>query len=117
MQTHSTIDEYIANFPEDVQHTLQTIRDLIHQTVPEATEKISYGIPTFAYHGNLVHFAAYDKHIGFYPGSGPLRDYAELLTEYETSKGTVRFPLDNVPLNIVKKLTLAAAQRNLEKKR
>lgn len=117
MQNYKDIDQYISNFPADVQATLGQIRKTIHETVPEASEKISYGIPTFVFHGNLVHFAAYDTHIGFYPGSGPIADFQDKLKAYETSKGTVRFPLDAVPLDLIKEMTLAAVERNLNKRK
>lgn len=113
-----TIDEFIAKYPADVQATLLKIRQTIHKACPEATEKISYGIPTFAFHGNLVHFAAYEAHIGFYPGAGPIAELATELKPYDTSKGTVRFPLDKpIPYELITKMTKLAAERNLQKKK
>jgi uncharacterized protein YdhG (YjbR/CyaY superfamily) len=112
-----TIDQYIAHHPARVQKTLQKIRQTIHAAVPEATEKISYGLCTFTFHGNLVHFGAYDTHYGFYPGSGPIVSLAEELKPYKTAKGTVRFPLDKpVPYDLITKMTKAAAERNLNKR-
>jgi uncharacterized protein YdhG (YjbR/CyaY superfamily) len=111
-----TIDEFIAEYPNDIQTILQQIRETIHKTVPDAKEKISYGIPTFTFHGNLVHFSAYEKHIGFYPGAAPIAEFKDKLKEYETSKGTVRFPIDKpIPLDLIKQMTLAAVERNLGK--
>lgn len=112
-----TIDEFIAKYPKDVQATLQKIRAVIHKAAPDAAEKISYGIPTFVFHGNLVHFSAYDTHIGFYPGSAPIAQFADQLKPYDTSKGTVRFPLDKVPYDLISDMTKYAVQRNLEKKK
>lgn len=113
-----TIDAYIARYPAEQQKVLQKIRETIHAAVPEATEKISYGLATFVYHGNLVHFGAYDTHYGFYPGSGPIADFQKDLGPYETSKGTVRFPIDQpIPYDLISKMAKAAAARNLAKKK
>ena len=101
-----TIDEYMADFPAQVQAVMLRMRDLIHEIAPEATEKISYGIPTFVLGQNLVHFAAYKNHIGFYPASSGIAHFEEELKEYETSKGTVRFPLDKpIPYDLVRRIT------------
>lgn len=75
--TYQTIDEYIALFPDNVQQTLQTLRKVIQEAAPVATEKISYQMPTFALHGNLVHFAAYQSHIGLYPGASGVAAFSE----------------------------------------
>lgn len=113
-----TIDQYIARYPRDVQDKLEQIRTLVHEIVPEAKEKISYGLATFTFHGNLVHFGAYDAHIGFYPGATPIAQFAPQLTAYATSKGTVRFPLDEpLPLDVIGDMVRAAAARNLTKKK
>ena len=101
-----TIDEYMANFPAQAQTVMQRLRALIHEIAPEATEKISYGIPTFVLGQNLVHFAAYKNHIGFYPASSGIAHFEEELKDYETSKGTVRFPLDKpIPYDLVRRIT------------
>lgn len=112
-----TIDEFIAKYPANIQAILQSIRETIHEVVPQAKEKISYGIPTFELNGkNLVHFSAYEKHIGFYPGAQSIVDFAEDLSEYDTSKGTVRFPLDKpIPYNLIKKITKASAEARQKK--
>lgn len=118
MQNYKDIDEYISQFPSNVQPNLQKIRRTIQKVAPEAKEKISYGIPTFTFHGNLVHFAAYKHHIGFYPGTGPVKEFVRELKPYETSKGTVRFSLDKpIPYDLIEKITLAAVKRNLTKKK
>lgn len=117
MKQYKNIDEYIGNFPKDVQDRLSDIRRVIHEAAPEASEKISYGIPTFYLNGNLVHFAAYEKHIGFYPGSAPISDFASELKDYETSKGTVKFPLDkSLPFDLIRKMTLHCVKRSQQKK-
>ncbi len=116
MQSYKDIDEYIGNFPADVRANLQRIRQTIQKAAPQAKENISYGIPTFTFHGNLVHFAAYETHYGFYPGSGPIKEFANELKPYKTSKGTVRFPLDKpVPYDLIENMTLTAVKRNLSK--
>ena len=112
-----TIDEFISNYPEDTQGILQEIRQTIKATVPDAKEKISYGIPTFELNGkNLVHFSAYEKHVGFYPGSSGIAAFHEQLKDYETSKGTVRFPIDKpIPLDLVKTITLYCVEQRSQK--
>lgn len=114
----STVDEFISQYPESTQLILQQIRETIHEVAPEAGEKISYGIPTFTLHGNLVHFSAYEHHIGFYPGSAPVTEFTDELKAYKTSKGTVQFPIDRpIPLDLIRKITKRAVERNLEKKK
>ena len=112
----TTIDEYIASFPPEVQEKLETIRATIRKAAPKAEEAISYMIPTFRLHGNLVHFAAYKKHIGFYPGAGGIAAFEEELAGYETSKGTVQFPLEKrLPLPLITKIVKFRVQQNLDK--
>src|SRR5215813_12762447 len=89
----STIDDYIAMFPQDIQTTLGALRATIHASAPEAEEKISYQMPTFYLKGNLVHFAALKNHIVFYPTSSGIAAFQTELSVYESSKGAVRFPL------------------------
>ncbi len=109
-----TIDEFISNYPENVQGILQKIRQTIHGVTPEAKEKISYGIPTFTLKGNLVHFSAYEHHIGFYPGAGAIVAFKDDLKAYNTSKGTVQFPLDQpIPYDLIKKITKYCVQKKL----
>jgi uncharacterized protein YdhG (YjbR/CyaY superfamily) len=118
MKQYKTIDEYIASFPEETQAKLRQMREAIAAEAPEASEKISYGIPTFALHGNLVHFAAYDTHIGFYPGAAGVADFSNELKAYETAKGTIRFPLDKpVPLDLVRRITAYRVIQNSAKKK
>lgn len=116
MKTYGTVDEYLANFSDETRKKLDTMRKTIQETAPEAKEKIGYGIPTFTFHGNLVHFAGYESHIGFYPGTAPIKQFEKELAIYKTSKGTVQLPLDKpLPLDLIKKMTLAAIERNLAK--
>jgi uncharacterized protein YdhG (YjbR/CyaY superfamily) len=97
-----TIDEYIAMFPTDVQKILENLRQLIRETAPEAEETIDYGIPTFKLNGNLVHFAAFKNHIGFYPAPSGIEAFKKELSLYKQSKGTVQFPLDKpIPIDLV----------------
>lgn len=119
MNYYKTVDEYIANFSGKQRRYLEKARQVIKRAAPEAQEKISYGIPTFSLNGkNLVHIAAYEGHYAFYPGSAPIAAFAEELKPYETSKGTVRFPLDKpVPYELIEAITKAAAENNLQKKK
>ena len=89
----NSIDEYIAAQPEEVQPLLQSIRDTIRTAAPKATEKISWQMPTFYQGENLIHFAAFKKHIGLYPGGEATSEFAERLTGYKTSKGAIQLPL------------------------
>ncbi|MDG3546309.1 iron chaperone [Methanobacterium formicicum] len=111
-----TVDEYISSFPPDIQGILEEMRETIRESAPEAEETISYGMPTFRLKGNLVHFAAYKNHIGFYPTPSAINVFKEELSHYNTSKGTVQFPLDEpVPLDLVRKMVLFRVQENLKK--
>lgn len=114
--TFNSIDEYIASFPSEVQDTLQQLRKTIRDLVPEATEKISYQMPTFVLHGNLVHFAAYKKHIGFYPTPSGIREFEQELSAYKGSKGAVQFPIDKpLPYELISRIVLFRAAENIEK--
>ena len=111
-----TIDEYIAIFPADVQKRLQEIRAAIQSGAPQATEKISYQMPTFYLNGNLVHFAAFKNHIGFYPTPSGISSFAKELAKYESAKGSVQFPLDQpLPLALIKKIVKFRVAENLAK--
>lgn len=111
-----TIDEYIAGFPPPVQDLLQQVRATIAQTVPEATEAIKYAIPTFVFHGNLVHFAGYKNHIGFYATPGAHEDFAQELAPYKQGKGSVQFPIAQpMPLNLIARMVSYRMQQNLAK--
>jgi uncharacterized protein YdhG (YjbR/CyaY superfamily) len=102
---YKTIDEYIANFPENIQEILNKMRQVIKESAPEAEEAISYGMPTFKLHGNLVHFAAYKNHIGFYPTPSGIEAFKNEISNYKSSKGAVQFPLNKpIPYDLVKKI-------------
>lgn len=103
-----TVDAYLFDFPEDIRHLLQKVRSCIIEVVPEASEAIKYGIPTYVYHKqNLVHFGGYRKHIGFYPTPKVLMHFERQIVEYKSSKGAVQFPLDRpIPLELIAEMTL-----------
>ena len=110
-----TIDEYIAGFPPDVRRTLKQIRSTIRKAAPVAEEAIAYQMPTFRQHGNLVHFAAFKNHIGFYPAPRAIEEFKKELAAYEGSKGTVRFPLDQpIPLGLIGRMVKFRVKKNLE---
>ena len=110
------ITDYILQFPPDVQEKLFALREAILEVAPAATEKIAYGIPTFYVNGNLVHFAAYKSHIGFYPASSGIDAFIGELGRYKLSRGTVQFPLDEpLPLELVKRITRFRLEENLAK--
>ena len=113
-----TIDEYIKAFPKDTQIMLEKMRRTIRRAAPEAVEAISYQIPTFKLNGNLVHFAAFKKHIGFYPTSSGIRAFKKQLSPYKGAKGSVQFPKDKpIPYDLVRKITIFRVKENLKKKR
>ncbi|SHK83353.1 Uncharacterized conserved protein YdhG, YjbR/CyaY-like superfamily, DUF1801 family [Chitinophaga jiangningensis] len=112
----TTIDAYISTFPAATQKLLKQVRQTIKKTAPDATEKIAYGIPTFVYHGNLVHFGGYDHHIGFYPASSGVAHFEKELQHFHTSKGTIQFPLDEpIPLELIARITAFRMKENEEK--
>ncbi len=112
----NSIDEYIATFPEDIQKILQELRATIKACAPEAQEKISYQMPTFALHGNLVHFAAWKKHIGFYPTPSGTQAFKEELSIYESAKGSIQFPIDKpLPLELISRMVKFRVAENLQK--
>jgi uncharacterized protein YdhG (YjbR/CyaY superfamily) len=114
----TTIDEYIATFPTDVQAKLQDMRVTIKAAAPDATEKISYQLPTFALNGNLVHFGAFKAHIGFYPAPTGLAEFAEALAPYKTTKGAVQFPFDQpLPHDLITRIVHYRVTENLAKAR
>lgn len=114
----ATIDAYIAEFPPEIQEILQSVRRAIHEAAPEAQEAIRYGIPTFILNGNLVHFAAFKRHIGFYPAPTGMEEFREDLSKYSCGKGSVQFPLDQpIPLDLIQKITRFRVQENLSRPR
>ncbi len=113
---YTTIDEYIAQCPETYHPLLQSVRETIRAAAPDATEKISWQMPTFYQNGNLIHFALQKKHIGIYPGSSGVEHFAEKLKDYQTSKGTIQFPLDKpIPHALIAEITRFRVEENTRK--
>jgi uncharacterized protein YdhG (YjbR/CyaY superfamily) len=111
-----TIDEYIAGFPHDVQEILEKIRTTIRAAAPEADETIKYQIPTFTLKGNLVHFAAFKRHIGFYPEPTAIEAFKNELSVYEGAKGSVQFPLDQpIPYDLISRIVEFRVKEKLER--
>ena len=110
-----SIDEYIATFSKEVQTILQELRATIKAAAPDAEEKISYQIPTFALKGTLVHFAAWKTHVGFYPGANGVKTFAQELAKYETAKGSVRFQMtDPLPHELISNIVKFRVVENLK---
>lgn len=110
------INEYIANFPKATQALLEQMRLTIKEAAPDAEETINYGMPTFTLKGNLVHFAGYQNHIGFYPAPSGIQAFQQELSVYKNAKGSVQFPLNQVlPLNLVAEIVKFRVIENLEK--
>jgi len=111
------IDEYIAGYPKDVQEILEKMRSTIRETAPDAEETIKYHMPTFMLKGNLVHFAAFKHHIGFYP---PVKGYEEIrqeLSPYEGPKGSLIFPLSEpIPFDLISKIVKFRIKENTERR-
>ena len=113
-----TIDGYIKTFPKDVRFILEKMRQTIRKAAPEAVEAISYQIPTFKLNGNLVHFAAFKKHIGFYPTSSGIEAFKKELSPYKGGRGSVQFPIDKpIPYDLVRKITMFRVKENSKKKK
>lgn len=116
MTSYNTIDEYISAFPEHTQILLNKVRRVISETAPQAQECMNYGIPTFKMNGNLVHFAGYKKHIGFYPAPSGIIAFKNELSDYEYSKGAIKFPIEkDIPFDLIKRITLFRIKENLQK--
>ncbi|HYV39155.1 MAG TPA: DUF1801 domain-containing protein [Gemmataceae bacterium] len=120
MKTHrttpKTIDAYISTFPSDVQAILQTLRTTIQKAAPAAEETIKYQMPTFVLNGNLVHFAAWKKHIGLYPPLKASGAFREELAPYAGPKGCLKFPLDKpMPLGLIRKIVKIRVEENRNK--
>jgi len=111
-----SVDEYISILPKKSKEQALQMRKTIRQSAPEAEEVISYNMPAYKYHGMLVYFAAHSEHIGFYPVSSAIRKFKDELMNYETSKGTIKFPFEKgIPAVLVKKIVKFRAKENLEK--
>jgi len=120
MKTNQTapenIDEYIGGFPKEIREILQKIRITIRKAAPQAEEVISYRMPAFRQNGNLVYFAAFKKHFGFFPTSSGIRAFKRELSDYEGSKGSVQFPFDQpVPFGLISKIVKFRVKENLKK--
>ncbi|NTW43240.1 MAG: hypothetical protein HGB14_02130 [Anaerolineaceae bacterium] len=112
---YTSIDEYIATFPVEVQKILQELRATIKVSAPDAEEKISYQMPTFFLKGNLVHFAAYKNHVGFYPTPSGIEKFQQELSKYEGAKGSVKFPINQpLPLSLIQKIVEFRVLENLQ---
>lgn len=113
---YTNIDEYIALFPVEIQEKLKKIREVVHNAAPDAVERIAYQMPTFSLAGNLVHFAAFKNHIGFYPTPSGTEEFSKELAAYDGSKGTVRFPLDQpLPYDLIARIVAYRVKENLAK--
>jgi uncharacterized protein YdhG (YjbR/CyaY superfamily) len=114
-----SIDEYIGASPEHIRTPLEDMRRTIHEAAPEAVEAIAYQIPTFRLKGrNLVHFAAFKSHLGFYPTSSGIEAFSDDLSAYSTSRGTVRFPLEEpIPHDLVRRIVAFRVREVSERKR
>jgi uncharacterized protein YdhG (YjbR/CyaY superfamily) len=111
-----SIDEYILQFPPEVQDKLRRIRAVVREAAPEAQEKISYQMPTFYLHGNLVHFAAFQKHIGFYPAPTGIQEFKEDLSKYKGAKGSVQFPLkEDPPYDLISRIVKFRVDENIKR--
>lgn len=118
MVIYKNIDEYIKSYPKEVQEKLSQIRKIVKNLAPSAVETISYGMPTFKINGkNLVHFAGYKGHIGFYPTPSALNNFEKELSIYKTSKGTAQFKLDEkLPIKLIEEMVKFRIKETLETK-
>lgn len=111
------VDQYISGFPKEIREKLEELRTTIRNAAPEAEEIISYQMPAYALNGNLVYFAAFKNHIGFYPTASGIKNFQNELVKYEGSKGAVRFPFDQpLPLQLITKIVKFRVKENLAKK-
>ena len=115
-KTVKSVDEYISQFPLEVQEILKALRKVIKDAAPEAEEKISWQMPTFVLHGNLVHFAAHRNHIGFYPSPSGIEAFKQELSEYKGAKGSVQFPLSKpLPHELIRKIVKFRVDENINR--
>jgi uncharacterized protein YdhG (YjbR/CyaY superfamily) len=113
---YSTTDEYIARFPDGIQKKLAEMRAVIRAAAPQATEKISYQIPTFYLQGNLVHFAAFKDHLSFFPASSGIAAFTDEMKAYKTAKGTLQIPLDQpLPVDLLTRIVKFRLAENLDR--
>jgi uncharacterized protein YdhG (YjbR/CyaY superfamily) len=110
------IDNYIEGFPEETRKLLRKMRETIIQAAPQSEETIKYMMPTYVLKGNLVHFAAYKSHIGFYPAPSGINAFRKELSAYKTSKGAIQFPLDKpLPVKLITEIVKFRVNENLSK--
>ncbi|MHB1150709.1 MAG: iron chaperone [Eubacteriales bacterium] len=110
-----TADEYILQFPLEIQEKLQAMRKVIRDSAPDAEEKMSWQMPTFWLHGNLVHFAAFKNHIGLYPGPEGIEAFADKFSGLKYSKGAVQFPIDKpLPFDLISEIVRYRVDRNIK---
>lgn len=115
MRTPKNVEEYFSWFPESTQALMNQIKETVLKVVPEAEEGISYAMPTYKYKGLLTHFAAYEKHIGLYPGSLAIEVFADDIAGYKSAKGSVQFPIDKpMPLELITRIVEFRLQENLK---
>ncbi len=108
------VDAYIAQFSEEQQAALQEIRGIIHEAAPEASEKISWQMPTFYLNGNLVHFAMHKAHLGLYPGAAGVANFEDRLQGYKHSKGAIQFPLGSpLPVQLIQDIVAFRRKENM----
>lgn len=111
----NSIDDYISQFPAEIQQKLTQMRSIIHAAAPGATEKISYQMPAFFLKGNLVYFAAFKNHIGFFPTPSAITSFEDELAVYRTSKGTMQIPLDQpIPADLITRIVKFRVEENLK---
>ena len=114
--TSKEVDKFISRYPKDVQVILERIRKTIRKSAPDAEEIINYGIPTFTLEGNLVHFAGFKSHIGFYPTPSGIEKFKKELSKYKGAKGSVQFPMDQpIPYELIGKIVKFRVKENLAK--
>ena len=107
MNEYESVDDYISQFPKELQKILEELRKIIKKTAPDSKETINYGIPTYKLNGNLVHFAGFKKHIGFYPTPAGIEKFRDKLSKYKLSKGTIQFPINKpLPLDLIRKIVI-----------
>lgn len=112
----NNVDEYIAQFSDEIQERLKKIREIVKNLAPNAIEKISYQMPTYVLFGVLIHFGAFKKHIGLYPTPSGITQFDQALSSYTKAKGTVIFPNDKpIPYDLIEKIVKFRVKENLEK--
>jgi len=117
MRAIHTVDEYLSALPKSSKDKIEVLRRTIRQAAPEAEERISYGMPSFQWNGMLVWYAAFKKHIGFYPKSSAISAFQHELTRYKTSKGAIQFPIDDpIPEELVKEIVRFRVKENARAK-